>query len=96
MGLAMGFRKEVHIRKWGRSKPLVEIFPEWLEYWDLNEGDKVIELGDSIIMIVPRELEGVARNIISNFPSLLEAQSQQSFNVARDLPGKYEEEGEGN
>jgi len=92
----MGFRKEVQIRKWGRSKPLVEIFPEWLEYWDLNEGDKVIELGDSIIMIVPRELEGVARNIISNFPSLLEAQSQQSFNVARDLPGKYEEEGEGN
>jgi len=60
----VGYRKEVVVKKWGRSKPLVEVPKEWLDYWGIKEGEKIVQLADSIIIVVPKELEGKAREIL--------------------------------
>jgi len=66
----MGFRKEVHIRRWGRSKPLIEIFPEWMDFWNLDVGDQVVEFGDTVIIVVPKEMEEIGKKIVSLFPDI--------------------------
>jgi len=36
------YRKEVEVRKWGRSKTFVEVPEEWLDFWGIKKGDKVV------------------------------------------------------
>jgi len=60
----MGYKKKVIVRKWGRSKPLVEVPEEWLEFWEIKTGEEVIQLADSIVIIAPKELEKRARRAL--------------------------------
>jgi len=61
----MGYKETPRIRKQGGSY-YVTIPKQWLEFWNLKEGDKIVQLGDSVIVLAPDSLESKARKIILN------------------------------
>ena len=59
----MGYQSKPKIRKQGGSY-YVTIPKEWLNFWGLKEGDKITQMGNNILILVPEGLEEKGRKII--------------------------------
>ena len=59
----MGYKSKPKIRKQGGSY-YITLPKEWLDFWELKEGDSIIQMGDAILVIAPKSLEQKARDAL--------------------------------
>lgn len=59
----MGFRNTPKVRRQGGSY-YVAVPKEWLDFWGLKEGDRIVQVGNAVLVLAPKKLEKKAKRII--------------------------------
>jgi antitoxin component of MazEF toxin-antitoxin module len=60
----MAFKQKRKIVKYGNASEGIVLPKEWLDYYDIRKGDEIILLGNSMLILTPKHLEGRARKLI--------------------------------
>jgi len=59
----MGYKEKPKVRKQGGSYYIV-LPKSWLDFWEIKEGDEVVQVGNAILVTAPKKLEGKAKKIV--------------------------------
>lgn len=60
----VAFKQIRKIVRYGKSSNSVVLPREWLDYYELTNGDELVILGNQVLVIAPTHLEETARRLI--------------------------------
>lgn len=64
----MAFKQTRKIVRYGKSSSGIVLPREWLDYYGLSKGDELLILGNDVLIVAPKRLERMARELIERRP----------------------------